>query len=47
MPWKPADKYHKWDWRHKRNGDEESEWWKFEPRKHRKHIVKEGIKEKA
>jgi D-alanyl-D-alanine dipeptidase len=28
---------------------EESEWWKFEPRKHRKHIhvVKEGIKEKA
>jgi hypothetical protein len=28
-------------------GDEESEWWKFEPRKHRKHIVKEGIKEKA
>jgi hypothetical protein len=46
MPWKPADKYHKWDWRHERNG-EESEWWKFEPRKHRKHIVKEGIEEKA
>jgi hypothetical protein len=47
MPWKPADKYHKGDWRHERNGDEESEWWKFEPRKHRKHIVKEDIKEKA
>jgi hypothetical protein len=29
---------------HERNGDEESEWWNFEPRKHRKHI---GIKEKA
>jgi hypothetical protein len=31
----------------RKNGDEESEWWKFEPRKHRKHIVKDGIKEKA
>jgi hypothetical protein len=29
------------------NGNEESEWWKSEPRNHRKHIVKEGIKEKA
>ena len=47
MPWKPGDKYHKWDWRHEINGDEESEWWISEPRKHRKHIVKEGIKEKA